>query len=748
MKTTLEPLPFGDPCRNVCDISRIKAYGIIKSFYDKYNMVAISLVLVSLVGPFNSILSPLFIGKLSDGISKHNVKKTSIYISLLVFMNIFVLVLYNLDLYTTQNMSCKLASHIQEELLEFYFDTHESGTASTLDDNVTRNVQIFIESMIEFVDITRNIIGPSLFSLLLQSLFLFAYVDLLLGLCIFGIFVIMVISIYISSNKRSLESKRAVQSDISSYGYIEDILDNFINVVVSKTAQYKELKNIEESGKQKCIFKLRQTVKIIKFVATVSIFIIFFSMLFGVRFYWLFIRPYQGAKTDEEKENVIISNNIVPFKSAKLTNGNLTEKAVSAVSVFFGTLSGVRSMLYYVYYLGDASERIRTTTESLMEGSICDTGKGCDSNCDWTNPLDPFPGCDGNDDDEESGNTSVQNVKFSAQLHTVDNGASITDVENFAVEFDNVTFAINTKSSGGNLDTEKGNQEKDFEERTNKLLNVNNNSSSACRIDVPWNLRYEQMSANEIQEGFYKNSNGELPIHIENEDFMNSKIGMENSAPKKKQTGSTITTKKIFNNLSFGIPKNSRTAIIGRNGCGKTTVFNIIMMFKQPNSGVVRVNGSDVNEKGPRDTRAQIAYSNQFASLFDRSVLENLIYPETITTVQREKVWNKIREYKLESVYRQFENGLDTRAGRRGERLSGGQRQIVQLTKILLKGLGNLILLDEVTASVDVYHRRVIIDLLKSKFFRDKTVIFITHDPELLEISTHKLDLGNLSRIE
>ena len=808
--TSIDPLPFGDPCRDICDPDRITPIGIMKSFYKKYPALSASLFAVSLIGPFNSIISPLFIGRLSDGISRHDVKKTSIYIGLLVVINIAVLALYNLDLYTAQKISCKIATHIQMELLSYYFDTHESGTVSSLDDNVTRAVQIFIESMLEFIDIVRNIIGPALFSLFLQAAFLGFYIDIWLGVVVLGVFLVMVVGILYSINYRSCESKNAVVSDIEGYGIIEDLLDNFLTVVITKTGQYKELKALKDAGDKKCYYKVAETVRIIKFVACMSVVIVALSVVFGIRYYYVFIHPYTGERRkvteDAEKKETEETGN----------TSKLTEKAVSSVAVFFGVLSGVRSMFYYVYFLGDAMERIRVTTEVLNEGSICNDvdGGGC---CGGGCSPEPkcfkdygFPTCGGTGGGG-GGGVSAKSVgtlkgssssQFEATLFkTISGGLEELAPGEFegdaAIVFSNVTYipSASSKKESSEMAKRGGGpppSELSVEDKGGSVYDVQENFFTMNNTGTLPPRRAHGSFANPVYGDSEKTITGMMLDKIgikrsltsieklqqqASDDPIDGMTPGGYSAPKAKEiTGADgvalVSGKRVFDNLSFVIPKGGITAIVGRNGCGKSTAFNLVMGFISPRSGSVSVNGETISnsqdfverkgltpsvsnalsKKSPNKTsvkavREQIAYSNQFASMFDRPILDNLIYPNNPNQAQRKRVWGKIVEFGLENVYKKFESGLDTMAGRRGERLSGGQRQIVQLTKILLRSTESVILLDEVTASVDAYHRQVIIRLLKSRFFLGKTVVIITHDPELLEISKYRLDLGRVNRV-
>lgn len=206
----------------------------------------------------------------------------------------------------------------------------------------------------------------------------------------------------------------------------------------------------------------------------------------------------------------------------------------------------------------------------------------------------------------------------------------------------------------------------------------------------------------------------------------------------------------LFRDMDLHFPKGSKTAIVGPNGTGKTTLLRLILRHLKPESGELFLSGKNYNSIPAAELRSHISYATQQAILFDRTVRENIEYAlpvlerEGETRVKKsddEKreggrdtiLWTHIEQLGLTQFFKEYlPDGLDSKAGRNGTSLSGGQRQIVQLSRILLQP-SDVIILDEITAAVDVFHRDLIVKIFNSDLVKNKTLIFVTHDPGLLQ---------------
>lgn len=176
---------------------------------------------------------------------------------------------------------------------------------------------------------------------------------------------------------------------------------------------------------------------------------------------------------------------------------------------------------------------------------------------------------------------------------------------------------------------------------------------------------------------------------------------------------------QILKNLDMVFPQNSTTALVGKIGSGKTSIINAIDRLV-PYQGNIYIGGQDISDISIDHLRENILYVPQNPRLFNRSIYENIAYGTNVTKQEVQMVLDK---YHLD-----FD--LDKKAGKFGQGLSGGQRQIVYLLRCLIRN-PSIILLDEPTASLDYTTRDHIMKILK-EILLGRTVIIVTHDQELL----------------
>ena len=147
----------------------------------------------------------------------------------------------------------------------------------------------------------------------------------------------------------------------------------------------------------------------------------------------------------------------------------------------------------------------------------------------------------------------------------------------------------------------------------------------------------------------------------------------------------------------------------------------------------------DVNINHSRRSylRHKIAYINQTTRLFDRSILENILYGcDSSITRQDVKVFME-QEHLTDIFHNVSTEGLDTRVGRGGDNLSGGMRQIILLMRCYFRN-APIVILDEATSSIDARHRKYAIVIIK-KMFEKSTVIAVSHDQDITDLFSQRL---------
>jgi ABC-type multidrug transport system fused ATPase/permease subunit len=190
--------------------------------------------------------------------------------------------------------------------------------------------------------------------------------------------------------------------------------------------------------------------------------------------------------------------------------------------------------------------------------------------------------------------------------------------------------------------------------------------------------------------------------------------------------------KKIFDNFNIELNLNNKIiGIIGKSGKGKSTFAKLIVKILKY-EGNIYIDDKNINSIDGDYIRKNITYVNQTSNLFDRNIMDNILYGCDDKEYCNEHL-NKIMRY--EKINKLFKN-LDfynKTAGLRGENLSGGQRQVINIISGLILH-SEIIILDEPTNALDFELKKEIIEIIK--YFRNykKCIIIISHDKDIYNI--------------
>ena len=185
------------------------------------------------------------------------------------------------------------------------------------------------------------------------------------------------------------------------------------------------------------------------------------------------------------------------------------------------------------------------------------------------------------------------------------------------------------------------------------------------------------------------------------------------------------TDGKALDDVSFKIRARDRVAIVGSSGSGKTTILKLIMGFGAPSAGAVLIDGNDVRGMRRKYLRKHISLVPQSIKLFNRSIMENICYGSP--DLDPEQVKNELKSLHVMRVFNTLPDGLDSVVGKNGDKLSGGQKQIVYLLRCYFRRTP-IVLMDEPTSALDGENAKYVRRMIDA-MSRHATLIVVTHDP-------------------
>ena len=184
----------------------------------------------------------------------------------------------------------------------------------------------------------------------------------------------------------------------------------------------------------------------------------------------------------------------------------------------------------------------------------------------------------------------------------------------------------------------------------------------------------------------------------------------------------------VIDNLSMEVKPPGMLGVVGRNGCGKTTLLKMMQGLYAPTSGRVLLDGGDTSQFSRHDLATWIGYVPQECFLFAGTIRENIAITDPEASdeeIVKAATLAGVHEYVID-----LPDGYATEIGEAGSRLSGGQRQRIAIARALLPD-PPILLLDEVSGNLDMQAEIALRDTL-SELARDHTIVVVTHTPVLL----------------
>jgi ATP-binding cassette, subfamily B, bacterial len=198
----------------------------------------------------------------------------------------------------------------------------------------------------------------------------------------------------------------------------------------------------------------------------------------------------------------------------------------------------------------------------------------------------------------------------------------------------------------------------------------------------------------------------------------------------------------VLKNLSLSVAPGEVVAIVGPSGAGKSTIFQLLLRFYDPTSGVVSLDGIDIAKADPADLRARIALVPQDAVIFGASIADNIAYGAP--GASRDEIRAAAARAAADPFIKALPQGYDTLIGERGVTLSGGERQRLAIARAILKN-APVLLLDEATSALDAENETLVQGALDA-LMAGRTTLVIAHRLATI-VNAHRILVMEAGRI-
>ena len=175
--------------------------------------------------------------------------------------------------------------------------------------------------------------------------------------------------------------------------------------------------------------------------------------------------------------------------------------------------------------------------------------------------------------------------------------------------------------------------------------------------------------------------------------------------------------------FSFQVKKGEKVAILGKTGCGKSTIAQLAIRLFDPLNGKISINGIELNQMDLENLRSQISYVPQDVFLFSDTIKNNINFGSVDQSM--ENAVDAAEKAAIRTEIESLPNGFETWVGERGVTLSGGQKQRISIARALSKQ-NELLIFDDCLSAVDAKTEHAIAENL-NQYLSSKTAIIITH---------------------
>lgn len=181
--------------------------------------------------------------------------------------------------------------------------------------------------------------------------------------------------------------------------------------------------------------------------------------------------------------------------------------------------------------------------------------------------------------------------------------------------------------------------------------------------------------------------------------------------------------RQVLSNISIDISNNDKIAIVGRTGCGKTTLVNLLCRFYDVSKGAILINGNNINNYTLESLRDNIGYVMQDVVIFDGNIYDNINYAnKNFTKEQIEIICKKL---KLHDKIMSFSEGYELNLNKNQDLFSLGEKQMINFARIMVEN-PSVVILDEITSSLSYENEELVKNAIK-EITKDKICFIIAH---------------------
>lgn len=196
-----------------------------------------------------------------------------------------------------------------------------------------------------------------------------------------------------------------------------------------------------------------------------------------------------------------------------------------------------------------------------------------------------------------------------------------------------------------------------------------------------------------------------------------------------KNVSFTYEKQEVLKNVSFEIEPQSFTAIVGKSGSGKSTVFRLLLRLYKADKGTILLDGESIYDYTKEVYSSNISIVTQKPFIFDMSIRENF----NLVDSNHEHQIEACKRVGIHDYIMSLKDGYNTKLIADAENISNGQKQLIALARTLLSK-SEVLLFDEVTSSLDINTSKHVMNVLKD-LKRDHTILMITHKPALMKLA-------------